>query len=368
MSLIKRRLVAPTSGGDIERIKRIKAPDNMTLALGNQGGTAGGIAAEDFKIVSFGVSLDNQAQIQSNHQSVKTAITSLESSVNNLDGRMDTVESDKTTVDNTLSTINSNIGTLSSTVGDAAARLLFVEGSGYDPATMSVSGLSGSVSTLQANHNALSNLSAFFPRALRAGAIIAASGPPASNLLSCDPGTSSVSTALEKSHVVTTVNLTPGRNYQLNFGYNALANNYSALPGGAATSAPHATSTTASFCRKYYLICRVHRGTAYNNSANIYAQAGFFRNGQAATTATFYDANAGVTAVFRASTDSSVYPPASVPSNEAASLNNTYSIVFYVKNETFTGGSGFETPAQLKFGSLWYRLEEQPDVPTYFLA
>ena len=83
MQRVRRRLVAPTSGGDIERVKRIKANDGQLLAVGNQSGASLGVAAADFRLASNGVSLDNQTALLAagGTTSVRTVLNTLQSSI-----------------------------------------------------------------------------------------------------------------------------------------------------------------------------------------------------------------------------------------------------------------------------------------------
>jgi hypothetical protein len=280
MSLIKRRLVAPASGGDIERIKRIKAPNNMTLALGNQGGA---IAVSDVKILVTG-SLDNQADLADEEkcQSLKAAFTAVSNTTADLDDRLETLE----------------------------ALVPKTKAFGLAPAFM----------------------------------------------LSSIPGSSISALQGEKFHYFPPVFLVPGSSYQVNFGYTGLNNNYSSLPSSVTNPSPQPLSTDT-MCRNYYVICRVHRGTQFNHLANVYATMNFSRGSGSAT---FYNANETVTAVFRASTLPPVYTGGATPE---VGFDNVYTVGFYVRNQTYTGGTGADAGAILKFESIWYRLEEQPVEP-----
>ena len=350
LSSIKRRLVASTSGGDIEQqIKRIKAPDNMTLALGNQSGTGVGIAAADFKIVNVvRGSLDSQTDLAdvSKYQSVKSTFVDIKDDHNKLVERVESLEGGYSNLESKAQTQAGQLDLTATAISGLTDRVAAAELSILQaPGSSTFADLQSAIS------NITDNVLPYMPKTIRFQLA-------PTSLLCNVTGTSSGALAQEKQHYFTPVVLVPGRSYQIHFGYNGLDNHYSALPGFVTTgSTPHKEATGA-MCRRYYLICRVHRGTTFNNTANTYANLSISRS---SSSATFYNANEAVTAVFRTSTTPPVYTAGVTP--EGSGNDNTYTIGFYVRNETFTGGTGADAPALLKFESIWYRLEEQPGAP-----
>ena len=316
---------------------------NLALLTTRVGSTETSIGTQATNLVTIGSQVS--ALVTKNTEQdgaidlVKTRVSSLETRVDVLDGKSVTVANAIAALTTTQSTAATSASALSTRV-DALETTVDNQGTNLVATGTSLTTLTGRV-------NSVETQLLYVPRAIK-------NGFAGATMLTSEPGSASGG-AGEKSQVLATVSLVAGRSYQLNFGYNGLRNNYTALPGGAVTSAPH-PSPTGAMCRNFYILCRVHRGTIYNNLGNLYLALGATRVG-----GSFNDANASFTGVFRASPTAPVYPGSSTV--ESTANENVYSLVMYVKNNTWSGGTGNDAAASLIFDSAWFRLEEQPDAP-----